>query len=248
MTNVQYITDAQGHKTAMILPIEDYEKILKEKQNEIFFTNKLTDFEYLQKFFIKQLVLSNLDKIFEFLDIPINHSSKRKSDASLLLFALVELFYYSKEIYVDHEHYMITLKNTEFTKFLIGIEAKTIQTQINDNLVPYMENAKKSIVEINQHSPSGKKLKGTSYKLNFLETTEKAIIEFLKESNLEIKEKIDLIQFSKRIKFNEIDISNNHFKNLWKKITFNLDNLPREPKIHESNAARQSKSYQLGKQ
>ena len=30
MTNVQYITDAQGHKTAVILPIEDYEEMLED--------------------------------------------------------------------------------------------------------------------------------------------------------------------------------------------------------------------------
>jgi PHD/YefM family antitoxin component YafN of YafNO toxin-antitoxin module len=30
MTNVQYITDAQGHKTAVILPIEEYEEILED--------------------------------------------------------------------------------------------------------------------------------------------------------------------------------------------------------------------------
>lgn len=30
MTNVQYITDAQGHKTAVILPIEDYEELLED--------------------------------------------------------------------------------------------------------------------------------------------------------------------------------------------------------------------------
>ena len=29
MTNVQYITDAEGHKTAVILPIEDYEEMLE---------------------------------------------------------------------------------------------------------------------------------------------------------------------------------------------------------------------------
>lgn len=30
MTNVQYITDEAGHKTAVILPIEDYEEILED--------------------------------------------------------------------------------------------------------------------------------------------------------------------------------------------------------------------------
>lgn len=30
MTNVQYITDAKGHKTAVILPIEDYEEMLED--------------------------------------------------------------------------------------------------------------------------------------------------------------------------------------------------------------------------
>jgi PHD/YefM family antitoxin component YafN of YafNO toxin-antitoxin module len=30
MTNVQYITDAEGHKTAVILPIEDYEEMLED--------------------------------------------------------------------------------------------------------------------------------------------------------------------------------------------------------------------------
>jgi hypothetical protein len=30
MTNVQYITDAAGHKTAVILPIEDYEEMLAD--------------------------------------------------------------------------------------------------------------------------------------------------------------------------------------------------------------------------
>lgn len=30
MTNVQYITDAQGHKTAVILPIADYEEMLED--------------------------------------------------------------------------------------------------------------------------------------------------------------------------------------------------------------------------
>jgi len=30
MTNVQYITDANGHKTAVILPIEDYEEMLED--------------------------------------------------------------------------------------------------------------------------------------------------------------------------------------------------------------------------
>jgi PHD/YefM family antitoxin component YafN of YafNO toxin-antitoxin module len=30
MTNVQYITDAQGHKTAVILPIDDYEEMLED--------------------------------------------------------------------------------------------------------------------------------------------------------------------------------------------------------------------------
>ncbi|MGI8639988.1 MAG: hypothetical protein ACR2MG_08525 [Pyrinomonadaceae bacterium] len=30
MTNVQYITDVQGHKTAVILPIEDYEELLED--------------------------------------------------------------------------------------------------------------------------------------------------------------------------------------------------------------------------
>ena len=30
MTNVQYITDAQRHKTAVILPIEDYEELLED--------------------------------------------------------------------------------------------------------------------------------------------------------------------------------------------------------------------------
>jgi hypothetical protein len=30
MTNVQYITDAAGHKTAVILPIEKYEEMLED--------------------------------------------------------------------------------------------------------------------------------------------------------------------------------------------------------------------------
>ena len=30
MAMVQYITDAQGHKTAVILPIEDYEGLLED--------------------------------------------------------------------------------------------------------------------------------------------------------------------------------------------------------------------------
>jgi len=30
MTNIQYITDAAGHKTAVILPIEDYEEMLED--------------------------------------------------------------------------------------------------------------------------------------------------------------------------------------------------------------------------
>jgi hypothetical protein len=30
MTNVQYITDSAGHKTAVILPIEDYEEMLED--------------------------------------------------------------------------------------------------------------------------------------------------------------------------------------------------------------------------
>ena len=30
MTNVQYITDAQGHKTAVILPIAEYEEMLED--------------------------------------------------------------------------------------------------------------------------------------------------------------------------------------------------------------------------
>ena len=30
MAIVQYITDAQGHKTAVILPIEDYEGLLED--------------------------------------------------------------------------------------------------------------------------------------------------------------------------------------------------------------------------
>lgn len=30
MTNVQYITDAAGQKTAVILPIEDYEEMLED--------------------------------------------------------------------------------------------------------------------------------------------------------------------------------------------------------------------------
>jgi len=30
MNSVQYITDATGHKTAVILPIEDYEEMLED--------------------------------------------------------------------------------------------------------------------------------------------------------------------------------------------------------------------------
>ena len=30
MTNVQYITDVNGHKTAVILPIEDFEEMLED--------------------------------------------------------------------------------------------------------------------------------------------------------------------------------------------------------------------------
>jgi len=30
MTNVQYITDSEGHKTAVILSIEDYEEMLED--------------------------------------------------------------------------------------------------------------------------------------------------------------------------------------------------------------------------
>ncbi|CAN5310450.1 hypothetical protein BH20ACI1_BH20ACI1_19020 [soil metagenome] len=30
MQNVQFITDAEGHKTAVILPIEDYEEMLED--------------------------------------------------------------------------------------------------------------------------------------------------------------------------------------------------------------------------
>lgn len=30
MTNVQYITDSLGHKTAVILPIDDYEDMLED--------------------------------------------------------------------------------------------------------------------------------------------------------------------------------------------------------------------------
>lgn len=30
MTNVQYITDASGNKTAVILPIEDFEEMLED--------------------------------------------------------------------------------------------------------------------------------------------------------------------------------------------------------------------------
>lgn len=30
MQNVQYITDVEGHKTAVILPIEDYEEMLED--------------------------------------------------------------------------------------------------------------------------------------------------------------------------------------------------------------------------
>ena len=32
MTELQYITDALGHKTAVILPIEDYEEMLVDLQ------------------------------------------------------------------------------------------------------------------------------------------------------------------------------------------------------------------------
>ncbi len=32
MTEMQYITDAHGHKTAVILPIEDYEEMLVDLQ------------------------------------------------------------------------------------------------------------------------------------------------------------------------------------------------------------------------
>ena len=28
--NVQYVTDAEGHKTAVILPIEDYEEMIED--------------------------------------------------------------------------------------------------------------------------------------------------------------------------------------------------------------------------
>ena len=30
MQNVQYITDAEGHKTAVILPIDEYEEMLED--------------------------------------------------------------------------------------------------------------------------------------------------------------------------------------------------------------------------
>lgn len=30
MTNVQYIVDANGHKTAVVLPIEEYEELLED--------------------------------------------------------------------------------------------------------------------------------------------------------------------------------------------------------------------------
>ncbi len=30
MTNVQYITDVEGHKTAVIVPIEDYEEMIED--------------------------------------------------------------------------------------------------------------------------------------------------------------------------------------------------------------------------
>jgi len=30
MTNVQYVTDAQGHKTAVILPIDEFEELLED--------------------------------------------------------------------------------------------------------------------------------------------------------------------------------------------------------------------------
>lgn len=30
MTNLQYVTDTSGHKTAVILPIEDYEEMLED--------------------------------------------------------------------------------------------------------------------------------------------------------------------------------------------------------------------------
>ncbi len=30
MQNVQYITDVEGHKTAVIVPIEDYEEMLED--------------------------------------------------------------------------------------------------------------------------------------------------------------------------------------------------------------------------
>ena len=30
MTNLQYIIDASGHKTAVVLPIEDYEELIED--------------------------------------------------------------------------------------------------------------------------------------------------------------------------------------------------------------------------
>lgn len=246
MTNVQYITDAEGLKIAVIVPIEDYVKVIEEKYSKNSYEIKTSAQDSIQRFLIKQMVLSTLDKTFDYLKIPIDHSSKRGSDASLLLFALVEWFYYSKNINIDYENYEITLMDTEFSRFQISINQKTIQTQRNANLIPYIESNKKSIVEIHQHPPQEKK--GFSYKLNFLEAIENAISEFFKESNVETKEIVELIEVSKRIKFSEIDSANKRFKNLWEKITFSLDKLPHEPKIQLSTAAQKSKDYQSGKE
>jgi hypothetical protein len=243
MTNVHYITDAEGKKTAVILPIENYEKVLKENDNENSSITKTSDFEYLRKFLTRQLVLSLLDKAFEFLKIPIDNSSRRKRDSSLLLFALVEHFYYSKTTQVDKENYKVTLMDDELYRFHVGIERKTIQTQRNENLIPYLESSKKSVVEIYQYEPFRKI--GTSYKLNFLGMLENACSEFLKTSNLEIRELIDIIELSKTIELKDIDTTNKKFKHLWQIVTRYLNKLPDEPKIHQSKAARASKDKNL---
>lgn len=216
MKNIQYITDNYGNRKSVVILLKDYEEMLEDHSSKIF-----------EEYLVQQLVLSLLDISFEHLKVPMNHKNLNE-DATLLLKCLAEK---AKTNYGFAENYEVTLMDKEVFQDLDEEELndKTVQTQRNKNLFPKIKKKqlKAVIYRLHQYPPTGRK-KGSVYRLNFLESINKAVKEFLNLSTVNSKHLPLLIEDAKRTKLCLIEKSNTVFKTLVNILIKYLDNLPED--------------------
>lgn len=241
MAMVQYITDAQGHKTAVILPIEDYEKMLQDLQfgkvdlgeNSILVSKR--EFEFLQNFINKNLLLSVLNVSFEHLNL----NDKQQKSIRSFLETLVKNFFPKYEFGNDSNNFKIKLIDEIIKDSLKskGKDNKIVQ-RVRKETEDYVNKINKGVIEFQQEQD------GSTYKLNFIEAIEKAIKDFTVETNISLSDITRLAEFSLREDISNEAEANELYVKLLNHIKKYLDQLPTKIKFYYSTASQASKYYQ----